>query len=126
MLVDTTRFCRIFCHLEDRNMKNKVLPEFQEYLRAKNPVREKYILFYAHWARKFFAFSNNKKWKNDMKGFKQLNVWVKASKLTRGAYHITTFFPKDELYGLTSQIRRAAASIPTNIAGNSSVVFMKQ
>ena len=55
-----------------------------------------------------------------MKDFKQLNVWVKAHKLTRGAYHLTTFFPKDELYGLTNQLRRAAASIPTNIAGNSS------
>ena len=41
-------------------MKNKVLPEFQEYLRAKNLVKEKYILFFAHWARKFLSFSNNK------------------------------------------------------------------
>lgn len=51
-----------------------------------------------------------------MKDFKQLNVWVKAHRLTREVYHATTSFPKDELYGLTSQLRRAAASIPTNIA----------
>ncbi len=51
-----------------------------------------------------------------MKDFKQLKVWVKAHKLTRKVYHVTTFFPKDELYALTSQLRRAAASIPTNVA----------
>ncbi len=51
-----------------------------------------------------------------MKDFKELKVWAKAHKLTCEAYHVTTFFPKDELYGLTSQIRRAAASIPTNVA----------
>ena len=43
-------------------------------------------------------------------------MWVKAHKLTREVYHVTTSFPKNELHGLTSQIRRAAASIPTNIA----------
>ena len=51
-----------------------------------------------------------------MKDFKQLKVWVKAHKLTREVYHVTTSFPKAELYGLTSQLRRAAASIPTNVA----------
>ena len=51
-----------------------------------------------------------------MKDFKELKVWAKAHKLTREVYHVTTFFPKDELHGLTSQIRRAAASIPTNVA----------
>ncbi|GBD97734.1 MAG TPA: hypothetical protein ENG83_12510 [Nitrospirae bacterium] len=40
-------------------MRKMVLPEFQEYLRSKSLVNEKYIRFYAHWARKFLAFSKN-------------------------------------------------------------------
>jgi four helix bundle protein len=45
-----------------------------------------------------------------------LKVWEKAHRLTLEVYKVTTSFPKDELYGLTSQTRRAAASIPANIA----------
>jgi four helix bundle protein len=51
-----------------------------------------------------------------MKDFHNLKVWERAHKLTLSIYMITKQFPKDELYGLTSQMRRAAASIPTNIA----------
>jgi four helix bundle protein len=51
-----------------------------------------------------------------MKDFKELKVWVKAHQLTLAVYQATTTFPKEELYGLTSQMRRSAASIPTNIA----------
>ena len=51
-----------------------------------------------------------------MRDFKQLKVWEKAHRLTLEIYHITGEFPKNELYGLTSQLRRAVASIPTNIA----------
>ncbi|GBD95238.1 MAG TPA: hypothetical protein ENG83_00345 [Nitrospirae bacterium] len=40
-------------------MKNKVLPEFQEYLRTKSVFHEKYIRFYAHWASKFLSFSKS-------------------------------------------------------------------
>lgn len=47
---------------------------------------------------------------------KDLLVWQKAIELVVDVYGITKDFPKDELYGLTSQIRRAAASIPANIA----------
>ncbi len=39
-------------------MKNIILPEFQDYLRAKSLVHEKYITYYAHWASKFLSFSN--------------------------------------------------------------------
>ncbi len=39
-------------------MKHIILPEFQEYLRSKSLVNEKYISFYAHWASKFLTFSN--------------------------------------------------------------------
>lgn len=48
--------------------------------------------------------------------YNQLEVWKKARVLVCGIYRLTTKFPKDELYGLTSQIRRAAVSIPSNIA----------
>src|SRR5581483_4083666 len=51
-----------------------------------------------------------------MKDFRQLKVWEKAHQLALGIYKATNKFPKEELYGLTSQIRRASMSIPTNIA----------
>ncbi len=51
-----------------------------------------------------------------MKDFRQLKVWEKAHQLALAVYKTTTKFPKEELYGLTSQIRRASMSIPTNIA----------
>ncbi len=51
-----------------------------------------------------------------MRDFKKIQVWEKAHQLTLQLYKITASFPKEELYGLTSQIRRAASSIPTNIA----------
>ncbi|HCB01111.1 MAG TPA: diversity-generating retroelement protein bAvd family protein [Anaerolineae bacterium] len=51
-----------------------------------------------------------------MRDFRKILVWEKSHKLTLQLYKITSSFPKDELYGLTSQIRRAAGSIPANIA----------
>jgi len=51
-----------------------------------------------------------------MKDFRQLMVWEKAHQLALTVYKATAKFPKEELYGLTSQIRRASMSIPTNIA----------
>ena len=51
-----------------------------------------------------------------MKGFRDLKVWEKAHHLTLQVYKATASFPKEEMFGLTSQIRRAAASIPANIA----------
>ena len=48
--------------------------------------------------------------------FKDLKVWNKAHETTLRVYRVTRQFPKDELYGLTSQIRRAAASVGANIA----------
>ncbi|OGN89247.1 MAG: four helix bundle protein [Chloroflexi bacterium RBG_13_48_10] len=51
-----------------------------------------------------------------MKDFRKLKVWERAHKLTLSIYMLTKQFPKDELYGLTSQMRRSAFSIPTNIA----------
>lgn len=51
-----------------------------------------------------------------MKDFRQLQVWEKSHRLALEIYRITKDFPKEELYGLTSQIRRSSMSIPTNIA----------
>ena len=51
-----------------------------------------------------------------MKDFRELNVWEKSHGLTLKIYKATSNFPREEVYGLTSQIRRAGASIPTNIA----------
>ncbi|MDQ7838179.1 MAG: four helix bundle protein [Thermodesulfobacteriota bacterium] len=51
-----------------------------------------------------------------MKDFRELKVWEKAHCLTLAVYKATIAFPKDELYGLTSQVRRSCMSIPANIA----------
>src|SRR5881396_2832040 len=51
-----------------------------------------------------------------MKDFRQLKVWEKAHLLALAVYPITASFPREETYGLTSQIRPAASSIPSNIA----------
>ena len=51
-----------------------------------------------------------------MDSYRDLRVWQQAMKLAVDVYRVTSFFPKHELYGLTSQIRRAAISIPSNIA----------
>lgn len=51
-----------------------------------------------------------------MRDFRELKVWQKAHELTLAVYRATTSFPRDELYGLTSQLRRCSSSIPANIA----------
>ncbi|MBW2093768.1 MAG: four helix bundle protein [Deltaproteobacteria bacterium] len=51
-----------------------------------------------------------------MRDFRELKVWEKAHALTLAIYRITRNFPSDEQFGLTVQLRRAVASIPTNIA----------
>lgn len=51
-----------------------------------------------------------------MRGYRDLETWQNAMELVKGVYVATRHFPKDELYGLTSQLRRAAVSIPSNIA----------
>ncbi len=51
-----------------------------------------------------------------MEDFKDLVVWTKAHQLTLAVYKQTRAFPKEEMYGLTSQVRRASASIGANIA----------
>jgi len=51
-----------------------------------------------------------------MRNYKDLTVWEKSHKLTLAIYKQTSAFPKDERFGLTSQVRRASSSIPANLA----------
>ena len=51
-----------------------------------------------------------------MRDFTRYTVWQKSYAFTLALYHATTHFPSEERYGLTSQMRRAAVSMPANIA----------
>jgi four helix bundle protein len=51
-----------------------------------------------------------------MRNFQELDIWNKSHQLSLSVYKITRVFPKDELYGLVSQLRRSSSSIATNIA----------
>ena len=51
-----------------------------------------------------------------MKDFRQLKVWDKAHALTLQVYRVTAQFPREELFGITSQVRRCSASVAANIA----------
>ena len=51
-----------------------------------------------------------------IKNFQDLRIWQKGIEAVQDIYILTKKFPKEELYGLTSQMRRSAVSIPTNIA----------
>jgi four helix bundle protein len=54
--------------------------------------------------------------RQSVKDFRELKVWEKAHEMTLSAYQVTGSFPKHELFGLASQIRRCSSSIPANIA----------
>ena len=51
-----------------------------------------------------------------MKDFKELVIWQRSIQLTTSIYQLTKLLPKEETYGLISQLRRAAVSVPSNIA----------
>ncbi|HBR18936.1 MAG: four helix bundle protein [Planctomycetes bacterium GWC2_45_44] len=51
-----------------------------------------------------------------MKDFREIKVWQKSHSLALGVYKITSSFPREEIYGLTNQLRRAVVSISSNIA----------
>ncbi len=55
-----------------------------------------------------------------MKNFKQLLIWQKGLKIAVGSFELVASFPKEEKYSLSSQITKAAVSIPSNIAEGSS------
>jgi hypothetical protein len=61
-----------------------------------------------------------------LKNYKDLKVWQKLYELYLEIYRITAKFPKEELYGLTSQIRRSVVSIPSNNVKSADKVFRKQ
>jgi four helix bundle protein len=50
------------------------------------------------------------------KSYKELDIWKKGVEIVNQIYGLTSHFPKEELYGITTQMRRSAVSIPTNIA----------
>ena len=50
------------------------------------------------------------------RSYRDLDVWKKAMDLAEQCYHVTKSFPREEMFGMTSQIRRAASSVPANIA----------
>lgn len=54
-----------------------------------------------------------------MKPHKNLNAWIKSFELVKELYLLTNNFPTDEKFGITSQIKRAAVSVPVNIAEGS-------
>jgi four helix bundle protein len=51
-----------------------------------------------------------------VKNYRELIAWQKAMDLVEGVYQVTLKFPRHEMYGLSSQLRRAAVSVPSNIA----------
>lgn len=53
---------------------------------------------------------------NEIQSYRDLNVWREGMTLAENCYRVTKHFPREELFGMTSQIRRAAASVPANIA----------
>jgi four helix bundle protein len=53
---------------------------------------------------------------SEIKDFKDLIIWQKGMDIAEKCYYLTKYFPKEELYGMVQQIRRASVSIPANIA----------
>jgi four helix bundle protein len=61
-----------------------------------------------------------------MKPHKKLNAWIKSFELVKELYVLTDSFPSDERFGLISQIRRAAVSVPVNIAEDAARKSVKE
>ncbi len=61
-----------------------------------------------------------------MGNYRQLKVWQKAHKLVLEIYKVTNDFPANERFGMVSQLRRAAVSIPTNIAEGQGRIYKKE
>jgi four helix bundle protein len=60
------------------------------------------------------------------RGFRDLRVWKDGMDLVEQVYRLTRDFPKQELYGVTNQLRRAAVSIPSNIAEGQARTHVKE
>ena len=63
-----------------------------------------------------YCMSNWRKMEEKIKSFKDLRIWQKGIEIVTDIYTLTKKFPKEELFSLTSQLRRSAISIPSNIA----------
>jgi len=63
-----------------------------------------------------FGIRGKKKAAAPIKSYRDLGVWQKSRSLVKRIYLLTKTFPKDEAFGLTSQLRRASISVPSNIA----------
>lgn len=61
-----------------------------------------------------------------MKSYRELEAWIKARALVKEVYLLTGHFPKEEQYGLNSQMRRCAVSVPSNIAEGMGRQFKKE
>ncbi len=61
-----------------------------------------------------------------MKTHKDLDVWKDSIVFVKDIYSVTNIFPKSELYGIVSQIRRSAVSVPTNIAEGAGRQYAKE
>lgn len=61
-----------------------------------------------------------------MRNHKDLIVWQKSMALVKRLYEVTRMFPQEEIFGLTSQMRRAAVSIPSNIAEGYGRIYDKE
>jgi four helix bundle protein len=59
---------------------------------------------------------DNPKTRRAMQSFRDLQVWQRSMELTVAVYRLTQRFPREEVFGLTSQLRRSAISVPSNIA----------
>jgi four helix bundle protein len=62
------------------------------------------------------VISEKPKTRSTKQSFRDLQVWQRAMELTTSVYRLTQSFPREEAFGLTSQLRRSAVSIPSNIA----------
>jgi four helix bundle protein len=69
--------------------------------------------------RETFSVSGRRRDNGGMQAYKDLKVWQRAHRLVVDVYRVTVDFPSEERFGLTNQVRRAAASVPTNIVEGS-------
>ena len=68
------------------------------------------------WGKEFNLSPRKNMNKTAIQSYRDLQVWQEGMNLAEACYRLTKGFPREEIYGMTSQIRRAAASIPANVA----------
>jgi four helix bundle protein len=68
----------------------------------------------------FLPIANSQQPNNNMRNFRNLEIWKRSIELSKEIYRITSHFPAEERYGITSQMQRASVSIASNIAEGAS------